>query len=112
MDTTKLLGSYISSVCFVSDYIELGLNGPILRFLSNPVVSDGLKSYLFPEPGSRDALCLLIDKMVSHFEIVEGKYVRLVADGIDVKASLNEMETQMPEAFHFVPGIDMPIQVW
>jgi hypothetical protein len=60
-----LRDGHLDTVSFVMDYVEFRINYNVLRALTPPIVedSDGLRSQ-FPEPGSRDALCGLIDTTV------------------------------------------------
>jgi hypothetical protein len=61
----SLVGGHLDTVSFVMGYVEFRIDYSILRALTNPIVQgvDGQISR-FPEPGSRDALCRLIDSTV------------------------------------------------
>jgi hypothetical protein len=61
----RLVGGHVDTVSFVMDYVEFRIDYCILRALTNPVVrlADG-QTGTFPDPGSRDALCRLIDSTV------------------------------------------------
>lgn len=60
----RLVGEELAGVSFVRDYVELSFDGPVLRAFSGPVVGLGGASATFPEIGSRDLLCALIDRTV------------------------------------------------
>jgi hypothetical protein len=61
-----LVGSELSGICFVRDYVELHFDGAILRSLSEPIVVMQSSQWRFPEEGSRDALCRLIGRVVDN----------------------------------------------
>jgi hypothetical protein len=60
-----LAGGHLDTVSFVMDYVELRVGYNVFRALRPPLVRlhDGV-TRKFPEPGSRDALCQLIDSTV------------------------------------------------
>src|SRR5215210_1880134 len=79
---TVLIGEALNEVIFVMDYFQVGFNGPRLTCLTAGQVelSNG-ERFVFPEPGSRDALCELIEAVVSRVDD-DGKQLRLTfADG-------------------------------
>jgi hypothetical protein len=71
-----LIGGHLDTVSFVMDYVEFRIGYNVVRALTNPTVSlaDG-QSYCFPDEGSRDALCRLIDS-----EVVTAKEIGEAAD--------------------------------
>lgn len=60
-----LVGGHLDTVSFVMDYVEFRIGYHCYRALRPPRVElhDGYAAQ-FPEPGSRDALCRLIDTTV------------------------------------------------
>lgn len=60
-----LVDHELSAVCFVRDFVEFQFDGPILRALSDPVIHIGARSWHFPLPGTRDALCSVIGGFVT-----------------------------------------------
>jgi hypothetical protein len=72
----RLIGGHLDTVAFVMDYVEFRIAYNVMRALTNPTVSlaDG-QSYHFPDPGSRDALCRLID-----CDVVTAKEIGEAAD--------------------------------
>jgi len=109
----SIVGEPVSGVAFVQDYAEIHFDGRILRALANPlVVREGVQ-YQFPAPGSRDALCALIGKVVDGLLIDEGSRIELrFHDGTALIVPLDDARRIGPEAAHFVPGSDRPIEVW
>jgi hypothetical protein len=63
---SRLVGGDLDTVSFVRDYVEFRIDYNVLRALTDPVVEmpDGA-IHRFPHPGSRDALCSLIDTTVT-----------------------------------------------
>jgi hypothetical protein len=108
-----LVGDQVDAVCFVMDYVELLFNGPILRALTTVEVTREGQRWVFPEPGSRDALCRLIGATLVEIEIDDDRSAVLRFDsGEVVVVPLTEESRLGPEAMHFVPGEHQPIQVW
>jgi hypothetical protein len=108
-----LVGEEISAVCFVRDYVEFHFDGPVLRSLTNPTVVDHGVRHLFPESGSRDALCRLIGSTVRAIGVEEERVLTLTTvDEREIRIPLDAKNRRGPEAMHFVPQLDGPIQVW
>lgn len=108
-----LIGEQLNEICFVMDYVELQFNGPILRALTKVVVERGAQHSVFPGPGSRDALCELIEANLTGIDIDEQRAMMLTFDsGHTVTIPLALDDRIGPEAAHFVPGPNMPITVW
>lgn len=101
-DFEGLMGSKVSGVCFVRDYVELHFHGPVLRCLSAPLVIAHGDRFQFPRAGSREALCRLIDCTVANAEDQHDRLALCFGDdlGLEIpKAS----EGAGPEVAHFVP---------
>lgn len=108
-----LVGEEISAVCFVRDYVEFHFDGPVLRSLTNPIVVDHGARHLFPEPGSRDALCRLIGSTVRGLEMEEARALTLTtADEREIWIPLDAKSRRGPEAMEFLPQGVRSIQVW
>jgi hypothetical protein len=108
-----LVGEEISAIAFVRDYVEIHCDGPIVRCLSNPSITFHGTTFRFPEPGSRDALCQAIGSTIGAVTLNETSALELVTTDdwrITIRLDLNSRRG--PEAMHFVPEVDMPIQVW
>jgi hypothetical protein len=99
-----LPGGHLDTVSFVMDYVEFRVGYSVLRALAGPRVRlhDGTTAK-FPEHGSRDALCRLIDSTVisakeaapTRLEIRTDQDDLLIIDGSDYPA---------PEFAHLVPA--------
>ena len=87
-----------------------GFDGPILRSLSSPEVdTDGVVAR-FPEPGSRDALCALIDRDVVSADELEDR-LRLTFSRNAILTLPLRHEASMPEVVELVPTRDGRLDV-
>src|SRR5688500_13837073 len=113
MSPHDLVGEELNAVCFVMDYVEFHFNGAVLRALESPMLLGAESLIVFPEPGSRDALCSLIGASVAAFQVIEGKAIDVRLDnGFTVRVPLDREARVGPEAAHFVPGASQPLQAW
>ncbi len=109
----SLAGELLSGVAFVHDYVEFHFDGRIVRALADPSVSVEGKTYRFPHEGSRDALCSIIGKTLGRVDVHEGQAIALVfSSGAVIRIPLGDAERTGPEAAHFVPGKNLPLQIW
>jgi hypothetical protein len=109
----RLAGEPLSGVAFVQDYVEFHYDGMILRsFTAASIILAG-RRFTFPQQGSRDAFCSLIGRVVEKVEIKENNCID-IAFGKDAKLTipLGLSARSGPEAAHFVPGENQPIEVW
>ncbi len=61
----SLRGGHLDAVAFVMDYVEFRIGGNVLRALSPPSIAlPSGQRVTFPQAGSRDALCEMIDTTV------------------------------------------------
>ncbi len=108
-----LVGETISGICFVMDYVEFHFHGPILRALTAPILRHEGKEIQFPSIGSRDALCALINTEVVEVHHDKTTVIELILKpAFTLIIPLSQEARIGPEAAHFVPAIDKPIQVW
>lgn len=108
-----LVDQQLSAVCFVMDYVEFCFDGPILRALTGPVISDGGQHATFPDPGSRDALCSIIGDVVEDVQVNEERDLRvLFRSGRTVVVPVDLDSRSGPEAAHFVVPKDNVMEVW
>ncbi len=106
-------GESLSGVAFVQDYVEFHFDGKILRALTRASITSKRGSFTFPARGSRDALCSMIGRVVEHVEVHEQDRIEVVFDDASVlRVPLASEERTGPEAAHYVPGADLPIEVW
>jgi hypothetical protein len=103
----RLIGGHLDTVSFVMDYVEFRIDHNVLRALNPPRVElhDGTTAS-FPERGSRDALCQLIDTEVAEAQVVRGddepRIEVRTSRGDLLSISLND--TNFPESAHLVPA--------
>lgn len=108
-----LIGEPLSGVAFVQDYVEFHFDGRILRALTFPSISIAGESHEFPQVGSRDAMCCLIGRVVEEVAVEENKEIAIhLSGGALVSVPLGRAQRHGPEAAHFVPGMNLPIEVW
>jgi hypothetical protein len=100
-------------VCFVMDYLELHFNGSILRALEAAVMETPGGRWIFPQFGSREAMCDLIGAIVVDVAVDDTRSIDLRLDGDRVFTIPLDAERGVGrEAAHFVPGLNRPIAVW
>jgi hypothetical protein len=110
---TTLEGEELNIVSFVMDYVEFHFNGPVLRALTNPRIETAKGKFIFPREGSRDALCSLIGKTVKSIDVNDGVSAELVFETGEKLSIPLDLESQIrPEAMHWCPINDGPIQIW
>ena len=99
-----LRGGHLDTVSFVLDYVEFRINYNVLRALASPVVEgiDG-RRLRFPEPGSRDALCELIDTTVISAAEVDQR-IEVRTDAGHVLTIPLSGDAGGPEFAHLVPS--------
>jgi hypothetical protein len=108
-----LIGEPLSGVAFVQDYVEFLFDGRIVRALTSPSVTLGDTVHEFPNPGSRDAFCSLIGRVVEEITVERDDAITiLLSEGASVSIPLSSEHRSGPEAAHFVSGLNRPIQVW
>ena len=102
-DLQFLVGEPISEISFVMDYVEVHFNGSYLRFLEPPTVRLAEKPALtFPNAGSRDALCALIDATLIGIEADdETELVATFSNGATLQVTLAYANRSDAEALHF-----------
>jgi hypothetical protein len=109
----SLVGEQLSSVIFVADYVQFDFNGPILTALSDPVVETEGARYRFPEQGSRDALCGLIQQFVATAIAREEKAIDVTFDsGARLSIPLAPGSYEGPEAATFADPKVGGLLVW
>lgn len=109
----SIVGEPVSAVSFVQDYVEFHFDGRVIRSLTNPILTVDDNNYCFPKAGSRDELCKLIGKELKDVIVEDDVRIDLVFfGGSKVTISLANSDRIGPEAAHFVPGDNQPIEVW
>ena len=108
-----LVGMEVSGISFVRDYVEIHFDGPILRCISNLTLESEEWQFTFPESGSRDSLCQLINQTIESIDLDENTMLKAkFSGGYELVVPLDQESRRGPEAMHFVPGINEPVQVW
>jgi hypothetical protein len=106
-------GEPVSAISFVMDYVEVHFNGPVLRCIANPTVVSPGEDTTFPEPGSRDRLCELIDRSLERVRCASGPTVVLdFSEGWELRIPFSADAAFAGESLHFVPELGAPVEVW
>ncbi len=100
-----LVGREISAVCFVRYYLELHLDGPIVRAVSNPYGVFGGRSWRFPEAGAPDVMLSYIGNTVDGFRFEADKCLSIDSGEHSFVIPLDDSSRTGPEAAHIV-GVD------
>jgi hypothetical protein len=101
-DLTEIVGEELNIVAFVMDYVELHFNGPKLTALTDPRVRLGARTWTFPQPGSRDALCALIGRTVQAVRVEPDEHIYLGFGDAALTIPLDDGSRHGPEAAHFI----------
>jgi hypothetical protein len=107
-----LVGEEVNAICFVMDYVEVHFNGIVLTCYSPPIVQCLEGEFVFPGPGSRDALCALIgDVPGKASEIINHSIVLTMNSGCTLGIRTDRESTKGREAALLI-GIDETTFVW
>ncbi|HEY4010223.1 MAG TPA: hypothetical protein VGM11_08750 [Acidobacteriaceae bacterium] len=99
MDISAIEGQELSAVEFVSDYVRLRFDGPLLTLYAWPHVLLEDFSIAFGQPEYRNALCAQIGEMVSKATLEELDSLTIEFESGTVLAlSLREEDLDGPEA--------------
>ena len=108
-----MVGEQLNAVTFVMDYVQFHFNGPLLTALSNPIVELRSVRTSFPSPGSRDALCSLIEQEVESVEARKDVHIRLeFRSGHVLIVPLDDRSYVGPEAATFRDPTKKGLVVW
>jgi hypothetical protein len=108
-----LVGGEISAVSFVADYMELHFHGPVLRALVAAILETPAGQWVFPEPGSREAMCNLIGATVAEVLVDDDQFIQIRCENGMVFTIPFEIAFRVDsEAAHFVTGRNRSIAVW
>ena len=111
----EVVGEALSAVSFVHDYLELHFDGKVIRAFSPPTVISSGRAFSSDASGWRDALCDLIGRKVREVAIQAAPDARLLLrflEGAEIEVGLSISGRVGPEALHYVPGDNQPIEVW
>lgn len=101
-----LIGDECDQVWFVRDYVMVILEHSTITCVTDPVIAVGGEQLRIPEPGSRDALCDLINTKVT------GASQR--SDGtVDIEFDGGQVLSVMPwDAFPEREYINIAVRTW
>ena len=107
-----LVGSHLSAVVFVQNYVQLQFDGPGLTALTPPRVRVMNQSFEWGKQGYRDALCDRIGKLVRHGSTIPEQEISIeFEDGSSISISLNPKDYRGAEAAIFNNPPNPPV-VW
>ncbi len=97
----ELIGSQLSSVEFVQDYLQLRFDGPTIN-VNNPLTIKTKESEITSwDEGFRDLLCGQITKIVVDVGVESEKELRIIfMDNSQVSISLHPEDFTSPEAIY------------
>ena len=99
MDISAIEGQELTAVEFVSDYVRLRFDGPMLTFYAWPHVLLADFSIAFGEPEYRNALCAQIGETVGKASLEEFESLTVEFEsGTVIALSLREEDLDGPEA--------------
>lgn len=99
MDVSALEGQELTAVEFVSDYLRLRFDGPMLTLYAWPHVLLSDFSIAFGEPEYRNALCAQIGEMVGTAKLEELDSLTVEFEsGTVIALSLREEDLDGPES--------------
>jgi len=97
-----LVGSRLSSIEFVQDYVQLRFNGPCLTALTPPHIRTLRKCCEPGAPEYRNVLCDQIGKLVHRAFTIEAQEIRIDFDNeVTITISLRPDDYQSAEAAIF-----------
>jgi len=97
----EIVGSRLSSVEFVMDYIEFRFDGPCLTTLTLPSIRSGTGDLRAVDPGYRDGLCRQIGTEVADVLLTEEDLTVAFSDSVAFVVSLRDDDYTGPEAVNF-----------
>jgi hypothetical protein len=99
---STIVGSELSAVVFVRDYVQLQFDGPVLTAITLPLVVTATRSIGPNADGYRDALCDQIGKKVSSTYATDKESIKICFfDDSTILISLRAEDYRAAEAVHF-----------
>jgi len=99
MDVSAIEGQELTAVEFVTDYLRLRFDGPMLTLFAWPHILLAEFSIAYGEPEYRNALCAQIGEMVAKASLEELDALTVEFEsGTVIALSLREEELSGPEA--------------
>jgi hypothetical protein len=109
-ELSDLVAETLSEVRFVMDYIQLGFSGPLLSCYSCPVIYRDQTTLVFPDAGSRDAMCMFIGQRLNELKLEENREIRLAFESGVIAIPLDPKNRRFGDAAELLPGIGEFIQ--
>lgn len=107
-----IVGSELSSVEFVRDYVQFRFDGPYLTAITTPVIQDGESLYKWGTFGYCDILCKCIGVTLRNAFVLPDKEIYLEFDNdIRITISLKPEDYFGPEAAIFSKS-EQDVWVW
>lgn len=105
MDISAIEGQELTAIEFVSDYVRLRFDGPMLTLYAWPHVLLEDFSIAFGQPEYRNALCAQIGEMVAKAKLEELDSLTIEFEsGTVIALSLREEDLDGPEAGSYSAG--------
>ena len=99
MDVSAIQGQELTAVEFVTDYLRLRFDGPMLTLFAWPHILLAEFSIAYGEPEYRNALCAQIGEMVAKASLEEMDALTVEFEsGTVIALSLREEDLSGPEA--------------
>ncbi len=113
-DIQRIVQEEMSEVVFIHDYLELRFHGKIIRALAMPTIEIDGRVYQLPFPGSRDALCSLIDHSAVEVIVRDGEQIMIrFENNAVVTIPLHPTaDYDGPEYAHFLLDERSPLEIW
>lgn len=97
-----LVGSHLSAVVFVQDYVQLQFDGPGLTAITQPRVHTLNETYGWGMSEYRNLLCNQIGKLVRRAFTIKGQEIKIeFEDDSSITISLRAADYRAAEAAHF-----------
>lgn len=106
----RLMGSELSAVTFVRDYVQLAFDGPNINAHTPPVVTCGSQSVSAGQPDYHDSLCRQIGCVVERTAIDDQQVSIVFENGATVSISLRNDDYRGPEVLEF--WLDRKDRIW
>lgn len=108
-----MIGEPVSAISFVQNYVELHFDGNILTARTPVSIVIRQQHFIFPETGSRDALCELIGRRAIDIVICDDDSITLTFDDSSTAViPLGQEFRSGPEAAQFVPWDRQGLEIW
>ncbi len=108
----RIVGTALSSVTFVADYVQFDFDGHGLTAYTSPTISLGSEHLKSEQSGYRDALCRQIGCRVERVEVNDQNVSVMFEGAAAISISLLDEDYTGPEALQFLLNQDRPERIW